>query len=141
MNEDLLRELLITSKGVHAPPKEVPPELQQRFDAAIEKYCAPKVISESVMIRVLLKIVSEGRQDGGQIISKLNKAKVRLEHEGEGLIFALLARMEDQELILGGFDEAMTQRTYQVDEKGSDLLVKSPSSERNLIEQLALLWT
>jgi DNA-binding PadR family transcriptional regulator len=140
MNKKLLRELLIRSEGMHPTPREVSPELQARCDAILAKHAASKVISESNMIVVLLQILSKGRADGDQIIEKLNEVKVHLELQGDGVIFALLARMEDEELILGEFDEAMTRKTYKVEEKGSALLNHNADSVRNLSQHLALLW-
>ena len=140
MNKKLLRQLLIRSEGMHPTPREVPPELKDRFDAILAKHAAPQVISESNMIVVVLQILHNGRADGGQIIDKLKEMKIRLEQQGEGVIFALLSKMEERDLIIGKFDKAMVRKTYQVEEKGSNLLNREADSVRSINEQVGMLW-
>jgi DNA-binding PadR family transcriptional regulator len=88
----------------------------------------------------VLQILHNGRADGGQIIDKLKELKIRLELEGEGVVFALLAKMEERGVITGKFDEAMIRKTYQVEEKGSNLLNREAHSVRGINEQVGMLW-
>jgi DNA-binding PadR family transcriptional regulator len=136
MSDEFLKDLLSDVDAIQAPPATPSPRQRRAFREAL----GILVLDESKIVTVILKILARGRKDGGEIIAKLNEIDVRFEVEGEGVIFALLSRMEDQELILGGFNDTMTQRTYGLDSKGEILLNRSEDSVRNLSEHLAMLW-
>jgi DNA-binding PadR family transcriptional regulator len=140
MNDDLFRELLITSEGMKAPPREVPPELKERFERAIDLHCKPQVLTEIQMRLVILQVLAKGRLDGAEIVEKLDALKIKLADEGEGVILALLARMEDEGFVSGNFDEAMVRKIYRVEEHGSSLLNRNADAVRNLSPQIAMLW-
>jgi DNA-binding PadR family transcriptional regulator len=141
MNKELLKRLLIVSKAMDAPPMEPSERAKELFEAALARRQPVKVLSEKQMKVVILKILSKGRADGGEIIEKLHELKVWLDLKGEGVIFALLARMEEDDLLSGKFDDAMVRKTYRMEERGSKLLDANSDSVRVISEPLAMLWS
>ena len=137
MSDEFLKDLLSDLDAMDAPPVVPSQRSRNKFRESIGLL----VLDESKIVTVILKILKDGRLDGGEIIAELKDLDVRFEVDGDGAILALLAKMEDRELILGGFNEAMTQRTYGLDDKGEALLGRSEDSVRNLSEHLVTLWT
>ena len=141
MNEEKLKELFSDLEAMDAPV--TPPsarEWQLFRDALAAEQPQVQIITENQMKVVILQILSKGRADGGEIVEKLAELKIRLALEGEGVIFALLARMEDEELLAGTFDAAMFRKTYKVEERGSKLLESSEDSVRSLSDRIGMLW-
>ena len=139
MNEELLKELLATAKAMDAPAVEPSPRAKESFAAMLAKY-APTVLKDAQMQVVILKVLTQGRADGGEIISKLDELKVRHELQGEGVVYALLARMEEEGLISGRFDTAMTRKEYWIQDPGTKLLEKQSDAVRNVSGLVAALW-
>ena len=141
MNEEKLKELFSDLEAMDAPV--TPPssrEWQLFRDALAAEQPQVQIITENQMKVVILQILSKGRADGGEIVEKLAELKIRLADEGEGVIFALLARMEDEEFLSGQFDAGMVRKTYKVEERGSKLLESMADSVRSLSDRIGMLW-
>ena len=141
MNEEKLKELFSDLEAMDAPVTP-PSEREWRLfrDALAAEQPRLQIITEDQMKVVILQILSKGRADGGEIVEKLAELKIRLADEGEGVIFALLARMEDEEFLSGQFDAGMVRKTYKVEERGSKLLESMADSVRSLSDRIGMLW-
>ena len=132
MNDDFLDDLILAAKAMNAPPREPSERAKEMFEAALARRQPFEVVSEKQMRVIILQLLTKGRFDGGEIIDKLNALKYRLKLEGDGVVYALLARMEEEDLINGTFDPAMTRKTYALDEAaGSKLLQENSALARN----------
>ncbi len=141
MNEEFLKQMLSDMEAMNAsvtPPSSREWELFRSAMAA--ESIRDQEVSESQMEVLILKILSSGRADGGEIAEELKKLKVHLATPGEGLIFALLARMEDEGVIIGGFNPEMTRKEYSLAERGRGLLERGSSTVQNLNPLVAALW-
>lgn len=131
MNDDFLNDLILVAKAMDAPPNEPSERAKELFEAALARRQPFEIVSEKQMRVIILQLLTKGRFDGGQIIEKLNELKYRMNLEGEGVIYGLLARMEEESLVIGKFDEAMVRKIYRIDEpKGTKLLEKSSALAR-----------
>ena len=130
MNRERLKRIIAIMEPVNVPV-EVPPHAKAIMEAAIEKFCI-RTLSEKEMRSVILKILNLGRCDGGQVAQRLSELRVRLEQDGEGMIFALLANMAREGLIAGSFDSGMTQKTYFITDNGSSVLQREESTIRSM---------
>ena len=138
MNRERLKRIIAIMEPVNVPV-EVPPHAKAIMEAAIEKFCI-RTLSEKEMRSVILKILNLGRCDGGQVAQRLSELRVRLEQDGEGMIFALLANMAREGLIAGSFDSGMTQKTYFITDNGSSVLQREESTIRSLSKNIDGLW-
>jgi DNA-binding PadR family transcriptional regulator len=131
MNNEYLKRLLIISKAIDAPPEEPSERATELFEAALARRQPFTVKSEKQMKVIILQLLKKGgRLDGAEILEKLEALRCRLKLEGDGVIYALLARMEEENLVIGKFDSAMVRKTYQMDDtKGRLLLKKNLASE------------
>ena len=136
MSDEFLKDLLSDVDAIQAPPA-MPSQRQRK---AFREAIGLSVLDERKIVTLILKILSKGRFDGGDIIVKLNELDVRFELEGEGAIFALLARMEEQDLILGAFDTAMTRKDYWIQDPGSKLLEQNSDKVRSVNGLVSALW-
>ena len=143
MNDDFLDDLILVAKAMHAPPKEPSERARELFEAALARRQPFEIVSEKQMQVIILQLLPKGRFDGGQIIEKLNELKYRVNLEGDGVIYALLARMEEENLIIGKFDETMVRKIYQIDKpKGTQLLERNSAFARTSGERInAILAT
>ncbi len=139
MSDELLKEILTIAKAMDAQPVSPPPRAQERFEAMLLKN-GPKVLTESEMRTVILKLLSKGRADGGEIADAIAGLRLRLAEKGDGLVFALLGRMEEEGIVKGEFDQPMTRKTYTIQTKGTALLEKGQAGVLGLSESLGRLW-
>jgi DNA-binding PadR family transcriptional regulator len=142
MTEEQLTLLLAAVDAVDAPPAaELSLRARDVLDAALAKLPpTPRELSDEEMKIVILKILSNGRADGGELADTLADLNIHLAKEGEGLIFALLANMEERGLIIGQFNEARTRKAYSLTADGLLLLERKSAAVRNSCPSLSRLW-
>src|SRR4051812_9870572 len=121
MNNEFLKAVLTTMRELDPPPIEPSEKVKDMLEAFLTKYSSYDVLSQEQMEIVILKLLDEGRLAGGEVASKVDSLKVRLEAEGEAIIFALLARMEEEKLIS---KESDLKPVYRIEHLGTNLLQK-----------------
>lgn len=142
MNNEHLKSLLIISKAIDASPEEPSERAKELFEAALARRQPFTVKSEKQMKVIILQLLKKGgRLDGGEILEKLEALRCRLELQGDGVVYALLARMEEENLVIGNFDSAMVRKIYQMDDtKGKSLLDKNLASTGVDIERINAIF-
>ena len=140
MNDDFLDDLILVAKAMDAPPKEPSERARELFEAALARRQPFTVVTEKQMRVIILQILTLGRSDGSEIVAKLHESKVKLELEGEGVIFALLSQMEEDGLLTGQFDPTMTRKTYRVETPGSTLLEKNAATVKTINAPVGALF-
>ncbi len=108
-------------------PTVVPDRIKKRLDAALEKkFPLVRELTEKQMETLLLKIIAEQPADGFELTNQLSKAKFKLKDEGEGAIYGILSRLENNGLIEGRWREssASMRKSYYLTETGTKLVKK-----------------
>ena len=140
MNNEYLKRLLIITKAIDAPPEEPSERAKELFEAALARRKSFHVVTEDQMKVIILQLLSKGMSDGAQIIEKLSERKVKLELQGEGVIYALLATMEEDRLIIGKFDDVMVRKEYKIETAGTSLLQQSAASVQTINPSIQALF-
>ena len=137
MSDEFFKDLLSDVDAIQAPPA-VPSQRQRK---AFREAIGLSVLDESKIVTLILMLLRRGSADGREIIAKLNALHVRFEVEGEGAILALLARMDEQQLIFGESHPARPQNDYCLLKYCEMLLQQNFQAVRNVNKYVAALFT
>ena len=124
--------------AVEAPPQKMPAAARSKLDKLLQEKFVKMAEQEGDyalkakdMRLLLLKMLSERPDDGISLVKRLNEKKVTLEDGGEGEIFGILNRMEDEGLLEGRWREggARMVKSYHITEKGNKKLERTDAAE------------
>ena len=125
--DDFLKDSLAYAESRKVPPEPLSPEAEEAIKAELTKFGKPRSLSIMAMKMVVLKLLSEGRLTGSQIIEKLEQLRLALDTPGDGAILGMLHQMESEGTINVEFDAATAPRHYQISDSGSAILNKGES--------------
>ena len=111
-------------------PAVVPDRVRAALNSVLEqKFHSVRELNEKQMEGLLLKLIAEQRTSGLDLVDAVVKARFRIGQEGEGSIFALLARLEERELIEGEWREGGRRmiKSYRLTPSGRKLVEKRPA--------------
>ena len=111
-------------------PSVLPDRVKAALSSALEKkFPLARELTEKQMEGLLLKLIAEQRSSGFDLVDSVIKARFRVGQEGEGAIFALLAGMEERELIQGEWREGGRRmiKTYRLTPNGRKQVEKRPA--------------
>ncbi len=122
MSDEHLRELLISAKAMHVPPREVPVDVQKRFDETLNRYCKPTQISPEEDAKVfVLQYISQVRATDEAIEKKLFEHLAQIHNEGKKPFATsiILLQMESEGVIRRESDLESGQKLYSITELGA----------------------
>ena len=96
----VLRQVAPLMPKLADPPAGQPDRVRAAFERALEKkFPLVRELTEKQMESLLLKLVAEQPADGFQLITSLGKAHFKLKGAGEGAVYGLLAKLEENRLV------------------------------------------
>ena len=134
--EALLRQVAPLMPKLADPPAGQPDRVRVAFERALEKkFPQFRELTEKQMEDLLLKLIAEQRIYGTDLVDAVLRARFRVGREGEGAILAILAGLEDRELVAGEWRPGTSRmvKRYQLTPDGRRLLEKKPQAAAELL--------
>ena len=106
-------------------PVKAPDRVRQALNRVLdEKFPLFRETKPGQMEIILLRILREHPSDGWTLTKALETARIRIKGGGDGRIYGILARLEQDGKISGCWRESSTglSKTYQVTEEGDGFL-------------------
>jgi PadR family transcriptional regulator, regulatory protein PadR len=113
----------------------LPAHVRARLNAALDsKMPQVRELTERQMETLLLKLIAEQRIYGTDLVDAVLRARFRVGREGEGAILAILASLEDRELVAGEWRAGTSRmmKRYQLTPEGRQLLERKPQAAAEL---------
>lgn len=133
--EALLRQVGPLVARLADPPAGQPDRLRAAFDQVLnEEFPQVRELTEKQMEALLLKLIGEQPADGFELITSLGKAHFKLKGVGEGAVYGLLAKLEENGLVEGRWREssAAMKKSYYLTDSGTRLLKRELASAGEL---------
>ncbi len=133
--EALLRQVAPLMPKLADPPAGQPDRVRAAFERALEKkFPQVRELTEKQMESLLLKLIADQPADGFELITGLGKAHFKLKGVGEGAVYGLLSKLEENGLVEGRWRESSStmKKSYYLTDSGTRLLKRELASAGEL---------